>query len=147
MFARGLTLVPLGVVRGSSEPNALEIHNCNMFGDLAWLCSVCRFGQVAAEKAVDTALVGVDRTAGRNFVAVHTDTAGVVDYIAAGLVGHMVAGTVPHIAAGTVGHTAAADTVLGIWDSQTPPVPGSDWATVQTSWHRGSRELSLQGTK
>jgi len=105
-FAWGLTLVPLGGVRDSFEPNALEIHNCNMFGDLLWLCSVCKPGQVVAEKAVDTALVGVDRTAGRNFVAVHTDIAGGVDYIAAGLVNHMVAGKVDH--------TAAADTVLGI---------------------------------
>ena len=40
-------------------------------------------GQVAADKAVDTVLVGVDRIADRDSVAVHTDTAGLVDHIAA----------------------------------------------------------------
>lgn len=105
------------MVRDSLEPNALEIHNCSRFGDLAWLCSVCKFGQVAAGKAVDAALIGVDRTAGKDFVAVHTDTAGLVGNIAAGL----------------VDHTAAADTVLGIEDSYAPPVPGLGWATVGTS--------------
>jgi len=71
-----------------------------MFGDSALLGSVGRSGQVAAEEVaaahkvaaadklagdmvVDTILVEVGRIAGRESAAARTDTAGVMDHIAA----------------------------------------------------------------